>query len=223
MGVKMPPNFIKILAEENFLDQARANKWLIEYKKFLILTYMSSAKVVPSEQVDIVWHLHSAYMPHYRRMCCRIYGDMYPHNSAMKFGLSEESKEGYKETLAFYSDVFMAQPPADVWETLDAKAQMRSMNFRFCNIYRMAAMYSVKAKNPNMLRKKKKKRPAEEEGIPPADVPVKVPKEEIEAVEQDPDAAKAEIERLKAELEEKHQAKIAAAEEAGDAERAKAL
>ena len=82
---------------------------------------------------------------------------------------------------------------------------MRAQNWKFVNIYRMAAMYSVKAKNPNMLKRKKKARPAAEEKVPPAEVKIeKVTKEEAEEIENDPDGAKAEIERLKAELEAAH-------------------
>ena len=106
MCVKMPPRFIQILADENFLDIHRANKWLFEYKKFLILMYMTAEPVVPSEQVQIVWNLHSSYMPHYRAMCFRLGGGMILLNQRMKFGLSDDERKYYRETLAFYSDVF---------------------------------------------------------------------------------------------------------------------
>ena len=53
----------------------------------------------------------------------------------------------------------MGQPPGDIWENMEAKAFMVTLNFKFVNMYRMVTIYVMKAKSPNMLKKKKKKVP----------------------------------------------------------------
>ena len=37
LSVKMPPRFSEILQEENFICPRKANRWIIEYKKFLAM------------------------------------------------------------------------------------------------------------------------------------------------------------------------------------------
>lgn len=90
MTVKMPPRFSEILQEENFLCPRRANRWILEYKKFLALQYFVIPSLIPSETVEIVWLLHCSFMPHYRRMTERLFGNYYPHQCTMMFGVTEQ-------------------------------------------------------------------------------------------------------------------------------------
>lgn len=73
----------------------------------------------------------------------------------------------------------MGQPPADIWEGVNGKVQMRSMNFRTVNMYRMATMYMMQKSNPKLLKPKKKRIPPQEAAIKeePKPEPEKVPKE----------------------------------------------
>lgn len=95
----------------------------------------------------------------------------------------------------------MGDPPSDIWEQPEAKCQMRNMNFRFINMYRMTTMYMMTKRNPYLLKPKPKKIPANERAIrerPKVKVP-RVSKEEVERY-SDPDArkeAQAEIAELK--------------------------
>ncbi len=79
---------------------------------------------------------------------------------------------------------------------------MCTLDFRFVNLYRMATMYVMKKKSPNMLKKKPKKVPEGEKVLKP-ELKLQVEKpsaEEIEQIETDPEkeqATKDEIARLK--------------------------
>lgn len=112
----MPPNFQKILGEENFLAPVNAQRWIIEYKKYLCLQYFTTARVIPSEAVDIVWHLHQSFMPHYRRMCMKFWGRVWPHQCAMVFGMTDLSQQNYENTLKYYYEFYMGTAPPDIWE-----------------------------------------------------------------------------------------------------------
>lgn len=220
-SVKMPANFLKILAAENLICEHRANRWVVEYKKFLALAYFTTGHCVPSEQVDIVWHLHTQYMPNYRRMCTNVFGGViWPHQCSMQFGLTEISQAGYLNTLSYYKQMFQCDAPPDIWEDYQTKGQMRTMVFRFVNMYRMATMYVMKKKNPKFLKPKKKKIPVIEEAIR-EDPPITIDKPdpaEIEALEDpaEQERANAEILAMRAQLDEMREAKAQEAESNGN-------
>lgn len=71
----------------------------------------------------------------------------------MVFGVSEQCATDYGMTIAYYTDVFNGPPLDIVWEsTPELKSQMRGTLLRYVNMYRLAAMYSMKAVNPNFLK-----------------------------------------------------------------------
>ena len=114
----------------------------------------------------------------------------------------------------------MGQPPGDIWENMEAKAFMVTLNFKFVNMYRMVTIYVMKAKSPNMLKKKKKKVPEIEKVLKPEPklVVEKIPKEEVEEIENDPNKQAEvddEIQQLRAQLAAMKEEKAQRAEEEG--------
>jgi hypothetical protein len=68
ISYSFPTNFVQLLMDEQMIDEHTAQKWIIEYKRFLTLAYFSKKMITPSEQVDQVWHMHMTYTKHYRTM-----------------------------------------------------------------------------------------------------------------------------------------------------------
>ena len=75
----------------------------------------------------------------------------------------------------------MGPPPSDIWENVQAKAFMVTLNFKSVNMYRMVTIYVMKAKSPKALAKKKKKVPEIEKVLKPEPklVVEEIPKEEV--------------------------------------------
>ena len=79
MAVKLPVFFNQILSNENFICPLTANRWILEYRKFLFLSFFTTKQVVPSEPVHIVWKMHQGYSAHYRKSCHSIFGEPLVH------------------------------------------------------------------------------------------------------------------------------------------------
>ena len=60
-----PAKFTDNLMNEQMIDINTANKWILEYRKFLIMAYLTDNMISPSEQVDQVWHLHMTYQENF--------------------------------------------------------------------------------------------------------------------------------------------------------------
>lgn len=148
-----PPRFLGNLMNEQLIDVNTANKWLLEYRKYLVLAYLTNSMVSPSEQVDQVWHLHMTYTQHYRATCQTLLEKEFKHTPSLG-GSSEGKKyEGvYEDTLSFYKAIFLSDPPQDVWETPQQRFEMKNFEYRNLNLFRLAILYSIKVANPNFLQ-----------------------------------------------------------------------
>lgn len=147
-----PAQFTNILMSEQLIDINTANKWILEYRKFLVMAYLTDNMISPSEQVDQVWHLHMTYTQHYRATCKTLVEHDFKH-SPSEGGQSEGQKfeNIYGDTLSFYKSVFTIDAPVDVWESTQQRFDMKNFSFRTVNLYRLAVLYSMKVANPNFL------------------------------------------------------------------------
>jgi hypothetical protein len=147
-----PPRFLDNLMHEQLIDVNTANKWLLEYRKYLVMAYLSDQMISPSEQVDQVWHLHMTYTQHYRATCDTLVEREFKH--APSSGGSSEGdkfKSIYADTLSFYRAIFLLDAPSDVWEPIDTRFDNKNFEFRNINLYRLAVVFSMKTINPNFL------------------------------------------------------------------------
>lgn len=147
-----PPRFLDNLMSEQLIDANTANKWLLEYRKYLVLAYLTDQMISPSEQVDQVWHLHMTYTQHYRATYQTLIERDFKHSPSA--GGSSEGKKFqniYGDTLDFYKAVFLMDAPTDVWESVKQRFEMKNFEFRNINLYRLAVLYSMKVNNPNFL------------------------------------------------------------------------
>lgn len=105
------------LARENGWPLEYALRAAEEYKKFMFLAYVCDHPVMPSDQVDQVWHLHLLYTHSYWKEFCGEILKQEIHHGPAKGGDSERTKfqDWYAKTLARYRIEFTMDPPEDIW------------------------------------------------------------------------------------------------------------
>lgn len=98
---------------ERLWDEERVERALVEYKQFLALMLSQpKAVLVPSEDIDEVWHTHVLNTLRYQADCETIFGRFQHHFPT--FGESEEVQEehmkGREETMRLFEETFGAVP-----------------------------------------------------------------------------------------------------------------
>ena len=98
---------------ERLWNEDRAIRALNEYKQFLALMYWNpDAALVPSEDIDEVWHTHVLNTARYQVDCEKIFGCFQHHLPT--FGASEEVQEQQMqdrdETLQLFEEAFGEVP-----------------------------------------------------------------------------------------------------------------
>ena len=51
------------------ISTSLSQQWIVEYKKFLLLGYLSKEPVGPSADVDEVWHPHQNFTEQHTDFC----------------------------------------------------------------------------------------------------------------------------------------------------------
>jgi hypothetical protein len=98
---------------ERLWDEERVARALTEYKQFLaLLKKHPQAVIVPSEDIDEVWHTHVLNTARYAEDCARIFGRFQHHFPT--FGESaevlEEHMKGREETMRLFEEEFGEVP-----------------------------------------------------------------------------------------------------------------
>jgi hypothetical protein len=105
------------LARENGWPPAYAEAAIGEYRRFCYLAATCGHTVVPSDEVDQVWHLHLLYSERYwDTFCAGVLGRPFHHAPALG-GAAEADlhRRMYAGTLASYEAAFGHRPPATLW------------------------------------------------------------------------------------------------------------
>ncbi|MBX7226238.1 MAG: hypothetical protein K1X55_09415 [Chitinophagales bacterium] len=125
-------NFTDRLARENGWTYAYALAAVVEYKRFIFLICISDKPLSPSDQVDQVWHLHLIYTESYWIDFCKKTLFKKIHHGPTRGGKEEKDKyeELYSFTLERYKEIFMENPPQDIWPS----SQERFKDLQFCRI-----------------------------------------------------------------------------------------
>lgn len=126
--------FSRRLARENSWSPDFTDRVVSEYRRYLYLTQVAGHVVVPSEEVDQVWHLHLTYTHSYwEQLCGAVLGSPLHHNPTA--GGAEEGdkfRRLYERTLASYRRHFGEAAPADIWPEAGIRfgesAQQRRVN-----------------------------------------------------------------------------------------------
>ena len=109
--------FTHKLAREQGWSRRRAERVLVEYRRFLFLAVSAGHGVCPSEAVDRAWHQHLLdTRPYWEEFCPQVLG-MALHHSPSRGSAAERQRleSWYAQTLASYGRSFGEAPPADLW------------------------------------------------------------------------------------------------------------
>jgi hypothetical protein len=110
-------DFAGKLAAENGWTAEHAGQVYREYRRFLLMAWMSPSMVVPSHDVDQAWHLHLTHTRHYWDVLC---GSilMKPLHHDPSLGTDAEAgrhSEHYASTLSLYRYLFDEDAPVSIW------------------------------------------------------------------------------------------------------------
>ncbi len=109
-------DFTARLARRQGWDRAYAQKVDREYRRFLMIAWVSKNMVVPSDAVDAAWHEHILHTRHYSEVLPRIFGRALHHEP----GSADGSKDadhliGYRRTLEIYRILYGKRAPEEIW------------------------------------------------------------------------------------------------------------
>lgn len=99
-----------------------AQRAIVEYKKFAFLTVVANHQVVPSDQVDQVWHAHVLLTQSYwEEFCPKVLRRTLHHHPA-RGGRAERAEfhRLYRQTIESYQH-FWGSPPTDIWSPPDVR------------------------------------------------------------------------------------------------------
>lgn len=105
------------IAREHHWDLPYTKRVIEEYKKFVFLALTAGHLVVPSDEVDQVWHMHMLYTDEYWNVFCKEVLGRPLHHGPSTGGKQEHDKHTnwYKKTKETYQQVFEQPVPLDIW------------------------------------------------------------------------------------------------------------
>ena len=108
--------FTQALAFEMNWSYEFLNLAVSEYRKFMLLCSIYPGEIVPSVDVDTVWHWHLLYTRSYQQFCREALERDFLHHEPSKGGPDEDRlyAEMYEESLSKYKRHF-GPAPAEIW------------------------------------------------------------------------------------------------------------
>lgn len=108
--------FLSQLAEENGWSAQFAEQAVLEYKRFMYLSIISTEQLVPSDVVDQVWRLHLGRSRNYWGEFSKLLGRQIHHDyfSRDAHDVSLLTKQ-YLHTVRLYKDEFAGKPDDAFW------------------------------------------------------------------------------------------------------------
>ncbi len=93
-----------------------AERTMDEFRRFVFLRVCNGGNsLVPSPDVDEVWHLALQYTKRYAMMCRRFCGGFMHHDPSTSAQEKVALRQRYGNTIRLYMEVFEEKPPADIW------------------------------------------------------------------------------------------------------------
>lgn len=112
-----PGHFVAKLARDNGWAAPYTRRVVEQYRRYAYLCCTAGHVVVPSEQVDQVWHQHLLDTQPYWDIFCKQVLRRPLHHRPSKGGINDRHRhiELYEQTLASYERAFSSPPPPDIW------------------------------------------------------------------------------------------------------------
>jgi hypothetical protein len=117
----MPKNFHLHFCKENLCSIEMYHKYVKNYRIYLFLrVYRNDHFYTPSQEVDIVWHLHQNFSQHYKNITTKLLGSKLSHIPS-KGGEKELTRHHaqYDNTIATIKEIFLEEPDPYFWPPWD--------------------------------------------------------------------------------------------------------
>ncbi|CAD8191012.1 unnamed protein product [Paramecium pentaurelia] len=132
------PNELELIIMHKYcLSQQLAKQYIYEYCHFMTILKYSQAILVPSEEVDQVWHTHQCMTKQYRQFCYAIYERFIYHNPT-KLGNQIVVQDFYSQTLIFYKRIFQYEPDSQIWPCKEDRWNPQNCLGSWVNLYRLS-------------------------------------------------------------------------------------
>lgn len=121
--------FSRKLAFQQHWDYEFALAAIEEYRRFIFLCCISPHGAAPSKVIDEVWHLHLIYTQNYWEEFCDKTLQRKLHHHPSKGGAQQKEKyvKWEQDTLKYYRNTFLAEPPPDFWNE-DKRSSRRQLH-----------------------------------------------------------------------------------------------
>lgn len=116
-----------------------AERFIAEYKKFLIIAFTTFKKVAPPKAVEVVWKMHMCYTKHYRNFIATHFPLVDECISPAYYDSDEQDlntlKKDYTYSKVFYKNLFSVHAPQDVWESITNRTKEDRFYSNSVNMY----------------------------------------------------------------------------------------
>ena len=101
--------------EDHNWSRTRADRVELQYKRFLMMSAITEATVVPSKEIDEFWHQHILDTRKYAEDCDSVFGMFFHHFPYFGMRGPEDAanlQRAFEETKQLYRDTFSEDYPA---------------------------------------------------------------------------------------------------------------
>ncbi|CAD8096550.1 unnamed protein product [Paramecium sonneborni] len=133
----IPRDLESIMMHKYCLSQQLAKQYIYEYCHFMTMMKFSQIVLVPSQEVDQVWHTHQCMTKQYRQFCNAIYEKFIYHNPANQ-GNQNTVQNFYSQTLMLYKSLFKYEPDSQIWPCKEERWNPQNCLGSWVNLYRLS-------------------------------------------------------------------------------------
>ena len=128
LSYKLPVEILERVRKQNLWTMEYTERVAEEYLRFMFLA--TKNYVVPSLEVDEIWHAHLLFSRDYSTFCKEFLQRTIHHGPSTTLASISDDKEMYATTKRLYFMYFSETPPEDIWPS----SNVRFRNVHFANI-----------------------------------------------------------------------------------------
>jgi hypothetical protein len=101
-------------------DDEKTKRVQLEYERFLALgVFCPDFTLVPSADVDEVWHAHLLFTRLYQDHSTTLFGEFLHHTPAVETVDKIKNRSEYQQMLEKYREVFKIEPDNEIWPSIE--------------------------------------------------------------------------------------------------------
>lgn len=128
LGYCFPEGILERVAKQNLWSEDYTRRVGEEYLKFMYMAIRHH--VVPSLEVDEIWHAHLLFSRHYNTFCNQVLFKNIHHGPSITTSAKVDDVAIYENTKRLYFMYFSKEVPEDIWPS----SEVRFRNVHFTNI-----------------------------------------------------------------------------------------